>query len=108
MARFDVLQRHRKGILGIVGDTSRDPAVLSVLLPAHLAAMRQMLAISKIVLPKALPEALAATALLAVYYRTMWRWRRDESSDMAATMATLDQGLRGVAFTAERLFDSKK
>jgi len=103
MARFDALQENRKGILAIVQDCRRDPSLVRLIFPAQMESMRQILAQAG--LPsKGAQEPLAIAALLAVYYRTIWCWYKDNTLDMARTMAALDQGLRYAGKAAEILF----
>ncbi|MGE3624619.1 MAG: hypothetical protein AB7H77_12225 [Bdellovibrionales bacterium] len=105
MARFDALQAHRAGIIAIMKEARRNPAMARRLLPAQHNSMRKMLVLADCS-PKGGLDSVAAAGLLAVYARALCIWQKDNSADMAPTMAALDQALRladmigNVVFTA--------
>ncbi|HEU0117189.1 MAG TPA: TetR/AcrR family transcriptional regulator [Alphaproteobacteria bacterium] len=103
MARFDYLQTHRDAILNIMGSVKRDPSLARHLLPAGASSMQAMLALAGLKQdePK---NILAVTGLLAIYAIVLCVWERDESDDMAKTMAALDRHLRRAGKLADILF----
>jgi ubiquinone biosynthesis protein COQ9 len=103
MARFDILQEYREGIVAILNNGIKNPAIGRYLLPAHCNSMRQILAASGISMPGS-EKKLITAGFLAVYYRTICYWKKDSSPDMNRTMAVLDQGLRFACKAAELLF----
>ena len=103
MARFDVLQKHRAGILAITKAMRRDPAMFCILIPAQRQEMRRMLDLAGI--EQVGPVRLAAPAgLWVIYMVTLRIWQGDETIDMAKTMAGLDRALRFTGRAAEILF----
>jgi AcrR family transcriptional regulator len=103
MARFDVLQKHRPAIRRIIAATKHDPSLACILLPAHKEAMRKMLALSALK-EEGIKEALAIAGLLAIYAASLYSWERDDTKDMAQTMAVLDRNLRRADKLATLLF----
>jgi len=92
MGRIDALQAHRAGVLALLRDLPRDPATALLLATATLGSMRWMLDAAGID-TGGLLGALRVKGLLAVWLATVHEWRRDESEDLSATMATLDRAL---------------
>ena len=95
MARFDVLQKYRKAIVSIIVESRRDSGMLCVLFPAQSQAMREMLTLAgldKNQLKQ--PEWVTAAGMGAIYLAALRIWHRDETLDMARTMASLDRYLR--------------
>ncbi|MBN8889819.1 MAG: hypothetical protein ABS99_09455 [Acetobacteraceae bacterium SCN 69-10] len=92
MRRIDVLQSHRAGVAALLRALPTDPAAALLLGSASLRSMGWMLdgAGASAAPPLGL---LRAKALLAVWLWTMRAWQRDESEDLSATMAALDQAL---------------
>lgn len=95
MRRFDVLNRYKPGLASIIESTARDP--LSALCSA--AQLRQSMAW--------MLEAAGLSSdgwrglvrikgLSAVYLYAMRVWLRDDSEDMAKTMAALDKALKRI------------
>jgi AcrR family transcriptional regulator len=103
MARFDALQKERRGILAILTDASRDPALARSIVPAQWRSMQEMLDLARLC-PQGLRRIAAAVGLMGVYYRTLCAWKRDETPDMAKTMAALDRALRQAETIAEMIF----
>jgi len=103
MARLDVLQSHRRAILGIIAGSRRDPSALQYLLPVQTEAMRLMLNAARLQ-QKGLREIFSVTGLLGVYILTLCVWRTDNSPDMSKTMAVLDRYLRRAGALTEILF----
>lgn len=106
MARFDILQSHRAAILGIINAVRRNPALARAIVPAEAQAMRAMLVLAGFK-GTGIEEIFAAAGLLAIYALALCRWARDDSPDMAKTMALLDRSLRRGGKLAELLFPHK-
>lgn len=98
MRRFDALAEQRDGVLSIFAALRCDP-VTALCLSGDLAgSMRWMLEAAGIKTDG--PNGrLTVNGLIAVWLATLRVWERDESEDMARTMAALDRNLR----RAERL-----
>jgi len=107
MARFDALQKHRKGILAITEDCPRDPSLVRFILPAEWREMESLLKTAKLMPDSELKRSLVVAALLGVYGWALCCWQRDKTPDMAKTMAGLDRGLRGAETAAQFLFRSR-
>jgi len=90
MARFDILQQHRKAIASIADAARHDHALACVLARAVMESMAQIADVAKLNVPR----AIAAAGLSVIYGFTFLAWRKDKSRDMAKTMAALDKGLR--------------
>jgi AcrR family transcriptional regulator len=103
MARFDVLQAHRKAITGIMAAARRNPRMLRYVAPAQWQSMRHMLALAGIK-PGDGKEPIVVAGLLAIYGLTLCAWRKDDSIDMARTMAMLDRCLRHAGRISEMIF----
>jgi ubiquinone biosynthesis protein COQ9 len=105
MRRLDVLQAHRAGVLALLRALPTDPAHALLLATANLNSMRWLLEASG--LPAhGLDGSLRANGLLAVWLWTLRTWRRDDSADLSATMATLDAALARAAQIARSLPDA--
>jgi ubiquinone biosynthesis protein COQ9 len=92
MRRIDALQTHRAGVITLLRALPTDPAAAMLLASASLRSMVWMLKGAGIESGPLLGLA-RAKALLAVWLWTMRAWQRDESEDLSATMAALDQAL---------------
>lgn len=92
MRRFDALQPHRAGILRLLEELPRDPFTalrLAALLPISMAWMLEAARVDT-----AGPLGLARIqGLCGVWLAAVRAWMRDESEDLAATMAALDRAL---------------
>lgn len=90
MRRLDMMQPHRAGILRLMQDMRREPA-LAVLLAPHLAqSMRWMLDAAEIE-ADAGRRRLLALGLVGVWLGTVRAWAEDDSEDLGHTMAALDR-----------------
>lgn len=92
MARFEALNRHRAGIVSIMGQVVTSPRDLLSFFPSLRGSMQKIAVLAH------LPEGglcgeTRSMALLAVYLATLKTWRGDDSADLAATMAALDKNL---------------
>ena len=92
MRRIDSLQEHRAGVLALFNGLPAEPGTALMLGCASLASMRWMLEGAG-VSSAGVRGALRAKGLLAVWLWTVRAWRGDESEDLSATMAALDQAL---------------
>lgn len=95
MRRFDALAPYREALGNIVCDQARDP--LSALcglcrLRRSMACMLEAADLSA----GGLRGLLRVKALMAAYLAALRVWLRDDSPDMARTMAALDRQLRGL------------
>lgn len=102
MRRFDALQPYKAGLGNLLYDQGRDPL-------AALCGIRQLMRSMALMLEAAripsdgLRGALRTKGLAAIYLATLRVWLRDDSADMAKTMATLDGYLRRIEAFAGRL-----
>jgi ubiquinone biosynthesis protein COQ9 len=98
MRRIDVLQANRAGVLALMRALPFDPAAAALLAAASLRSMAWLLDAAGVEAGPLAP--LRAKGLLAVWLWTVRAWQRDETVDLAATMAALDHAL-GRAETVE-------
>lgn len=92
MRRFDALMPMRPGILAVIRALPGDPiTVLGQILTIE-ASMRQTLDLAGLATDGLVGE-LRVRALAVVYLLCLRTWTRDETADMAATMAMLDRRL---------------
>ena len=104
MARLDVLQTHRPAILAIAIAARRDPGMGVTLIRAQGRAMGEMLQLAGLDDQVTGPRRLfAAGGLTALYLAVLFQWQRDESADMAKTMAFLDRQLRRIGRLAQTM-----
>lgn len=96
MRRIDVLQSHRAGMLALMRFLPCDPPLALALARASHFSMGWMLEAAGIS-ARGPRGALRAKGLLAVWLWTVRAWARDESTDLAATMAALDSALERAA-----------
>ena len=95
MNRFEALQPYRLGLGNILLDLSRDPcaaACAATGLRRSMALMLEAAGLSS----SGLKGLLRVKGLAAIYLATLRVWLRDDSLDMAKTMAALDGYLRRV------------
>jgi AcrR family transcriptional regulator len=95
MRRFDALQPHRTALDGLRRDLPRDPVTALALGAAALCSMRLMLDAAGIA-THGIGGVIAVKLTAAAYLATGRTWLRDESPDLAPTMAELDRRLRGI------------
>lgn len=92
MRRIDVLTAHRAGVTALLRALPLDPPVALFLGCATRRSMRWMLDAAG-VSTFGLRGEMRVKGLVAVWLWTLRAWERDESPDMAATMAALDGAL---------------
>jgi hypothetical protein len=95
MRRFDALQPHRAALEALRRDLPADPCTALALGAALLRSMRLMLEAAGMASP-GLGGAIAVKLTAACYLAAARTWARDESPDLAPTMAVLDRRLRGI------------
>ncbi len=101
MRRFDALQPYKTGLGNLLYDQARDPLAALCGFGQLMRSMALMLEAARI--PSGgLRGALRTEGLAAIYLATLRVWLRDESADMAKTMATLDGYLRRIEAFAGR------
>ncbi len=93
MRRLEVLAPHKEGIRAMLADVPRDPVSTLAAAPPLLRAMTWMLDAAGVP-ADGLSGLLRAQVLAGVYLATLRTWSRDDSPDMARTMAALDRNLR--------------
>lgn len=102
MRRLDVFQAHRAGMLALLKALPADPCTGLLLARASLASMGWLLEAAG--LSSTGPAGqLRRKGLLAVWLWTLRAWQRDDSPDMAATMAALDAALARAGRAAQWL-----
>lgn len=103
MARFDVLQDYRDGIEAVLKYARREPPFLQLLLSRVPYAMEHILEVVG-VKAKGPRGRLQVAGLSLVYLRAYRVWSKDDSDDMAKTMASLDKSLKDADSIARRFF----
>jgi ubiquinone biosynthesis protein COQ9 len=93
MRRIDVLQAHRAGVIALFRYLPTDPGTALLLASATRRSMAWLLEGAGIS-SSGLLGALRTKGLMAVWLWTVRAWQRDESADLSATMAALDEALR--------------
>ncbi len=91
MRRIDVLQAHRAGAIALFRALPFDPAAAALLAAASLRSMVWLLDAAGA--EAGLLTPLRAKGLLAVWLWTVRAWQKDDSEDLSATMAALDEAL---------------
>jgi AcrR family transcriptional regulator len=95
MRRFDALQPHRAALEALRRDLPADPLAALALGGALLCSMRLMLEAAGIT-SHGIGGVITVKLTAAAYLAAAHGWSRDESPDLAPTMATLDRRLRGI------------
>ncbi len=91
MARFDVLQKNRKAILSMAEAARQDRRLSCALTRATVGGVYRLIDAAQLEAP---PRPVLAAGLGAVYGWAFFVWSRDDSRDMAKTMAAVDRALR--------------
>jgi len=102
MRRFDALQPYRKALASILLAQTRDPAGALAGLAALQRSMTWMLEAAGLE-AEGLRGLARARGLTLLYLATLRTWLRDESLDLAKTMAALDGYLRRLEALLRRL-----
>ena len=95
MRRFDALQPYRAALDVLARELPTDPLAALAAGAALLRSMRWMLEAAGIS-GEGLGGVVAVKLTAAAYLATLRVWRRDDSPDLAPTMAALDRRLRGI------------
>jgi AcrR family transcriptional regulator len=95
MRRFDALRPYREALLVLGRELPGDPAAALALAAALLRAIAWMLEAAGIA-TDGLRGIVAVKLTAAAYAATLRVWLRDETPDLAPTMAALDRRLRGI------------
>lgn len=95
MRRFDALQAYRPALAALRRDLPADPLAALAAGSALLRSMRLMLEAAGIGC-QGIAGAVVVKLTAAVYLAAAHTWSRDESTDLAPTMAALDRRLRGI------------
>ncbi|MEM7570415.1 MAG: hypothetical protein AAF337_11520 [Pseudomonadota bacterium] len=103
MARFDAIQPYRAGLIALGKEAPREPQLLSEFACIVPNSMQEMLSLAGL-LAKRPKRGLQVVGLTALWLRCVRVWMKDESEDMAKTMATLDKSLKDASSIARRLF----
>lgn len=103
MARFDVLQEYRGGVITLAKQARRHPAVFGELASALPKSMERMLDLAGLLTDRP-RRGLQVTGLTALWLRCARTWMKDEAEDMPKTMAALDKSLKDAGSIARRLF----
>ncbi len=93
MRRFDALMPLKDGVMAVIRALPGDPITVFGQILAVEASMRQTLDLAELATDGLLGE-LRVRALTVVYLICLRTWTRDDSEDMAATMAMVDRCLR--------------
>lgn len=104
MARFDVLNENREAVISILDSFKTDPKQMIVSLPHLARSMSRTLEAADVETDGAI-GALKVTGLIGVYLYAVRTWKEDDSTDMARTMAALDQALDKGEMAANSLND---
>lgn len=102
MRRFEALQPHRAAVASILGERLCNPAAGLTSLPQLGRSMAWMLVAAGIS-AEGWQGLLRVQGLSALWIATLRVWLRDESEDMAKTMAALDRNLRRAEGLLQRL-----
>ena len=90
MARFDELQKHRRAITSMAKTARSDKKLSCMLGKATIDGVYRLIEKSGLTEPA---RPILAAGLLAIYGWVFLVWQRDDSRDMAKTMAALDRAL---------------
>jgi AcrR family transcriptional regulator len=93
MRRFDALGPHKDAVRAILRDTGSDPCAAIGGACRLRRSMRWMLEAARVD-TSGLGGLLRVKGLMAIYADVMRTWLRDDSEDLAKTMALLDKRLR--------------
>jgi len=93
MRRLDLMEPHKAAIAAILHDVTRDPLWAVCHAPGFLRSIDWLLEVTDLSASH-LRGALRRTGLAAIYLDVLRVWLRDDSPDLARTMAALDRRLR--------------
>jgi len=93
MRSFDALQPHKSAVASILGHLACRPVAAISASPRFICSMAGMVEAAGLS-ARGPCGALRTKGLALIYANALRAWLRDNSADMAATMAALDKGLR--------------
>lgn len=93
MRRFDLLNKHKPAIVALVHDLRRDP-VAGLWVACRLQKSMKWMLEAAALKSHGIRGRLRRRGLFLIYLRTQQVWLRDDSEDMARTMAELDRQLK--------------
>ncbi|MBT5414904.1 MAG: TetR family transcriptional regulator [Rhodospirillaceae bacterium] len=93
MRRLDLMEPHKAAIAAILHDVTRDPLWAACHAPGFLRSIDWLLEAADLRAARC-RGALRRAGLAAIYLDTIRVWLRDDSPDLARTMAALDRRLR--------------
>lgn len=92
MARFDILNQNRLAVISIINGLTLDPAQGIQSLSTLCNSINTIMDIAEIE-THGWQGAIKISALSAIYLKSLRDWVKDDTPDMAATMAGLDKSL---------------
>jgi ubiquinone biosynthesis protein COQ9 len=92
MERFDILNENREAVVSIINSITFDPKQAVMSLP-YLCKSMNCMADTAGINTDGFRGVFKISALTGIYLKALKVWIKDDSSDMAATMASLDKGL---------------
>lgn len=92
MDRFEVLNDHREGIIGILNSFKIDPKQAVISCPHLCRSMSWMLEAAH-VNTSGITGAIKVAAMTGLYLKVLRTWMKDETADLSQTMAALDKAL---------------
>lgn len=102
MARFDLIEENRDGVLSILNSMKLDPKTALYSLP-HLCRSMAWTLEGVGENTSGVRGAAKILGLTGVYLKALRAWMKEESADMSQTMASLDKGLSHAESWGERL-----
>ena len=102
MARFDVVEDNRAGVLSILNSIKLDPKTILYSLP-HLCRSMTWVLEATGQNTSGVKGTAKIIGLTGVYLKTLRSWMSEESTDLSQTMASLDKGLAQAESWGERL-----
>jgi len=107
MRRFDALKPYREGLAAVLNARAGGPVSMACMGARMANAMAWTLE-SVGVSADGVPGGLKAKGLLAVYATTLRVWLRDDTEDLARTMAELDKRLGRAERLANTVFRTRR
>jgi len=92
MERFDIVNENREAVISILTSFKKDPKQAVLSLPHLGRSMSRVLELCEIS-TQGLTGCLRVSGITGVYLYALKSWMKDDSPDMAKTMAALDKAL---------------
>jgi len=92
MERFDMLNDNRAGVISILNSLTLDPGYAAQSLPLLCRSTSAMLALAGYQV-EGWKSYFKISAFTGLYFKILRDWIKDDSADMAPTMASLDRAL---------------